>query len=112
MLQLYKNIRKRRQELGLTQNDLAKLVGYSGKSMIARIEKGDVDLPADKIMTIAEALRTSPSDLMGNEGTLDAMLEIPEVKDLLIGFQELNGDGRRKLLEYLDDLIDMKKYRR
>lgn len=45
MLQLYKNIKSRRVELQMTQSDLAVKLGYADKSMIAKIEKGAVDLP-------------------------------------------------------------------
>ena len=45
MLQLYANIKKRRLELEMTQSDLAQKMGYADKSMIAKIEKGTVDLP-------------------------------------------------------------------
>ncbi len=65
MLQLYKNIKSRRQELGLTQTELALKTGYADKSMIAKIEKGTVDLPQSKIKTFADALETTASDLMG-----------------------------------------------
>lgn len=67
MLQLYKNIKSRRTELGLTQSELAKKLGYADKSMIAKIEKGDVDLTQSKIVAFADALRLSPSELMGWE---------------------------------------------
>lgn len=67
MLQLYKNIKSRRQSLGLTQADLASLTGYADKSMIAKIEKGLVDLPQSKIQTFADALHTTASALMGTE---------------------------------------------
>ena len=67
MLQLYKNIKKRRLELQLTQTDLATKLGYADKSMIAKIEKGLVDLPQSKILAFADVLQTSPSDLMGWE---------------------------------------------
>ena len=65
MLELYKNIRNRRIQLGMTQDELAEKVGYSGKSMIARIEKGDIDLQVPKIISIAKALNIDPNDLMG-----------------------------------------------
>lgn len=65
MLELYKNIKKRRQELGMTQSDLAEKLGYSDKSMIAKIETGKVDLAQSKIIAFADALKMSPSDLMG-----------------------------------------------
>ncbi len=67
MLQLYKNIKKRRTELHLTQSELATKMGYADKSMIAKIEKGLVDLPQSKIIAFAEALHVSPGDLMGWE---------------------------------------------
>lgn len=44
MLALYDNIKKRRMELGMTQDDLAKLTGYTDRSSIAKIEAGKVDL--------------------------------------------------------------------
>lgn len=68
MLQLYKNIKKRRLDLKKTQTDLAKALGYSDKSMIAKIEKGNVDLPQSKILAFAEALDMTPGDLMGLDG--------------------------------------------
>lgn len=65
MLNLYKNIKKRRLELELTQSDLAQKLGYSDKSMIAKIEKGSIDLPQSKISAFAKALNTSEVELMG-----------------------------------------------
>ena len=61
MLQLYKNIKNRRKELGMTQSELAKKLGYTDKSMISKIENGAIDLPQSKIIAFA------PSDLMGWE---------------------------------------------
>lgn len=65
MLELYRNIKRRRKELKMTQDELAKLTGYSGKSMIAKIEAGQVDISQSKIVEFAKALKTTPSDLMG-----------------------------------------------
>jgi repressor LexA len=65
MIDLYKNIKKRRQELKISQSKLAELVGYTNRSSIAKIEAGKIDLPQSKIVEIAEALRTTPKELMG-----------------------------------------------
>lgn len=65
MLQLYTNIKKRRLDLDMTQSDLAQKMGYADKSMIAKIEKGTVDLPQSKIIAFAEVLQTTPGELMG-----------------------------------------------
>lgn len=65
MLELYTNIKNRRLELGLTQTELAQKMGYADKSMIAKIEKGLVDLPQSKIMAFARVLEIKPGLLFG-----------------------------------------------
>lgn len=67
MLDLYINIKQRRLELGLTQQELAEAMGYADKSMIAKIEKGSVDLPLSKVKEFAAVLHTTPSLLLGWE---------------------------------------------
>lgn len=65
MIELYKNIKRLREERGLSQEALAKLTGYSDRSSITKIEKGLVDLQQSKIEVFAKALGTTASDLMG-----------------------------------------------
>lgn len=79
MLQIYSNIKTRRKQLGYTQTELAKKLGYADKSMIAKIEKGQVDLSQSKIMAFAKALETTASALMGDDGII-ADNEILEIK--------------------------------
>lgn len=86
MIQLYKNIKERRKLLGMTQTDLAKKLGYSDKSMIAKIEKGSVDIPQSKIMDFAKALGVSPGDLMGWEDEIFHDSDINELNDFLDKF--------------------------
>ena len=75
MFAIYINIRMLRNELGLTQTDLAKRLGYADKSMIAKIEKGNIDLPLSKVFEFADALGVTASDLLGwsdQSNTVDA----------------------------------------
>lgn len=65
MLDLYKNIKKYRKQLGITQQDLALKAGYKDKSMIAKIEKGLIDLPQSKITIFAQIFQISEGELMG-----------------------------------------------
>lgn len=65
MLKLYENIKKYRKALGLTQAELAELVGYTDGSMITKIESGKVDISRSKVYEFAEALKTTPVALMG-----------------------------------------------
>lgn len=57
-------IKQRRLELGLSQDELAKKVGYKSRSSINKIELAR-DLPLKKVELMARALDTSPSYLMG-----------------------------------------------
>jgi repressor LexA len=59
------NIRRRREALGLTQEELAVRLGYKSKSSINKIEMGINDLPQKKIVKFAQALNTTPGLLMG-----------------------------------------------
>ena len=60
-------IKELRQNLKMTQEELALRSGYTSRSSINKIEKGLVDLPRSKIVEIAEALNTTPAYLMGWE---------------------------------------------
>lgn len=65
MTRLYKNIKKYREKLGYTQQQLAFLTGYTDRTSIAKIEAGKIDLPLSKIDLFARALKTDPSALLG-----------------------------------------------
>lgn len=65
MLKLYENIKKYRKALGLTQTELAELVGYTDGSMITKIESGKVDISRSKVYEFAKVLQTTPVVLMG-----------------------------------------------
>ena len=60
-------IRNRRLALNMTQEELAKKLGYKTKGSITKIESGYQNLTHLKIVAIAEALNTSPAYLMGWE---------------------------------------------
>ena len=59
------NISRIRKDLGLTQEELARLMGYKSKSTINKIELGINDIPQSKIVQFAEVLGTTPAELMG-----------------------------------------------
>ena len=45
-------IKELRKEKNLTQTDLAEALGYSDKSVISHIEKGDADMTYEKILLL------------------------------------------------------------
>ena len=74
MTTLYTKIKEYRLANKWTQEQLAHMVGYSDKSMIAKIEACKVDLPQRKIELFCEVFDVSPMELMGVEGFIDAYL--------------------------------------
>ena len=60
-----KRIKKERERLGLSQAELGRLVGYSSRSTINKIEKGERDIPRDKVAKFAQVLDVNPAYLAG-----------------------------------------------
>ena len=82
MLEIYKRIRARREELGISQEELAKRLGYKSRSSINKIEKGENDIPQSKIVAFAQALQTTPERLMGWEQPTESpdILKLPNIE--------------------------------
>ena len=83
----------------MSQQDLSELVGYSGKSMISKIERGEVDISQTMIQKFADALKTTPGDLIGYE---DQKIEIPEFDpdniELIDLYSKLTKEQKQSLL--------------
>lgn len=69
------NIKKRRLELGLSQQDLANKMGYKSRSTINKIEVGENSVPESKIALFAKALDTTPEYLKTGEGIVTHISE-------------------------------------
>lgn len=108
-------LKNRRISLGLTLEDVGKLVGVT-KSTVRKWETGDIEnMKRDKIILLANALKVSPMFIMGldpkmietkNNGT-----DIKE-KKLLKTFNQLNGSGKDKVISNAQDLTQIDKYTR
>ena len=59
------NIKKRRFELNMSQQDLADAMGYKTRSTIAKIESGENDVTQKRLTKFAEVLDTTVEALMG-----------------------------------------------
>ena len=59
------NIKKRRFELNMSQQDLADAMGYKTRSTIAKIESGENDVTQKRLAKFAEVLDTTVEALMG-----------------------------------------------
>lgn len=92
-------IKKRREELGLSQEDLAEKLGYKSRSSINKIELGLSDIPFSKIPIFASALKIKPEMLMGwtEEKTQPKPQEISNLDKIM---SELTPDELAKLKKF------------
>ncbi len=62
---IYERIRQLRIDNNMSQDDLARAMGYKDRSMITKIESGKVDISQKKIIAFSKVLGTTPAYLMG-----------------------------------------------
>lgn len=58
-------IKLRRKELGISQESLGKMLGYTSKGSMSQIESNKFEPSVSKLLTLAKALQTTPSYLVG-----------------------------------------------
>jgi len=104
-------IKQRREELGMTQEELAKKLGYKSKSTINKIEAGINDIVQSKVIAFAEALDTTPAYLMGWSSKEEIMsipniIPLPTTKKVPLIGKIACGDPITAV-ENIEDYIDM-----
>jgi len=109
MQNLCERIKKRRLELGLSQDELAKKLGYKSRSSINKIEMGVNDIPQSKIEAFAFVLDTTPMKLMGwEEKENPALAGVDEIVDENIKlFNKLTPDDRALAIKAFYALSNM-----
>lgn len=118
MSEIGANIMRRRKEMGLTQEELASKLGYKSKSTINKIELGINDIPQSKVVKFAEALETTPAQIMGWEeqiqkdpvGTAERHIEIlmdEDFVDLFEDYKKLNKKERKVVADLIHSMADV-----
>ena len=96
-------IKDTRKERNMTQEQLAKMCGYSNKSNISRIENAGDGVTAKQVRRIAEQLGVSVEYLMGYEKkniNVDYVYRDSAMKELLIEVESMTVSEYDRLLEY------------
>lgn len=107
-MNVYENIKARREFLKWTQKELAEKMGYTSSSTIAKIEAGENDFPQSKIPKFAEVLGITICELLNAPPDVLRTSERETVR----AFMSLNDEGQRKVSEYVSDLSEIPKYRK
>lgn len=98
-------IKMRRLELGWSLRELAKRMGYSNHSAVARIESGENDVPQSKVVKFAEVMGTTVAFLMdweevqkNNDIITDAVVKMRSDSEFLSLVESLMQLDSAKLL--------------
>lgn len=120
-------IKLRREELMMSQEELAKKVGYKSRSSVNKIEIDGRGLPQNKIIAFAKALETTPSYLMGWEPLSDEDIANAFVRDSLESIIDKTSDfspsekshfkkylqlieiNRKKADDYIEQLLSLQQ---
>ena len=116
-MEIGEKIKKRRMELGLSQRELARRMGYSDNSTLARIEQGKVDVYQNKIVQFSEVLGVSIAYLMDweeeqkkNDIQSDIILEMRSNSEFMAAVETLylyksDKDKLKSINQMLNTLI-------
>lgn len=102
-------IKSRRKELNLTQEQIGNTIGVA-KSTIQRYENGlIIDLKMPVIQAIANVLKVNPSWLILKSEEKEISID-PQKQLLNSNYEKLNAIGKKKLVDYSNDLITLQNY--
>lgn len=112
-------IRKKREELNMSQEELALKIGYKSRSSINKIELDQYNLQQSKIKAIADALQTTPAYIMGWEEDAEEQKECDLIDDcyenevfkIVQLILKLDAIDRGKIVERIETMLEDKKYR-
>lgn len=111
-------IRQRREELGITQEDLAFSVGYKSRASINKIELGKTDIGQTMIIDIAETLHIPTNYITDVDTPVNDILNrklpqlLPDEQQLLSDYRNFNEEGQEKVRDYITDLKDNQRYKK
>lgn len=117
-MEVGERIRLRREELQMTQEELAKKVGYTSRSSVAKVEANANGMVQSKLTLFANALQTTPSYLMGwtseettkkNDAIADIILRLRSDEDFMQVVTDLQNLTPEQLLAVKNFLVVFKK---
>ena len=116
-------IKQLREEAGLSLDELAERSGYTSdnkRSSISKIEAGKSDVPASKLLNIAQALHTTPGALMGMVEKKQEEEMVCELMERCYGasanlivqkFLKLDHNDQGVVSTMIDSLLSAEKYK-
>lgn len=105
-------IRQRRLQLGLTQLQLAEMIG-SKKNTISNYECNISSPSEDVILSLMEALKCDANYLYGDFFPSDNELPLDKNEEKIIkSYRKFNDEGKEKLIDIMSDMEQLPRYTR
>lgn len=102
-------IKKRREELSLSQAALAERMGYKSRAAICSVEKDKEDPTTARIRKFAEALETTPAYLMGWEDENGMAIDSADRQSLASDLYEKYQNAAPEIRSAVDLLLKSQK---
>ena len=103
LIELGERIRKRRQEMKLSQESFAEKAGISVNT-VSRIEGGQTAMSVEIFRKMIEILETDANLLLGKEGGGTEKLE--SIQEVLYRIQKMEWKEQKIIMQTIDSLID------
>ena len=103
LIELGERIRKRRQEMKLSQEFFAEKAGISVNT-VSRIEGGQTAMSVEIFRKMIEILETDANLLLGKEGGGTEKLE--SIQEVLYRIQKMEWKEQKIIMQTIDSLID------
>lgn len=100
-------IREARMANNLTLDELAQRMGYTSRSAISHIERGERKVSSDKLKSFAKALNVDVNWLIGDSDEKPVITEEDSISDLVL---RLTPENITALKNYAEFLIRQQKY--
>ena len=83
-MEVGERIKLRREQLNMTQEELAQKVGYTSRSSVAKVESNANGMVQSKLLLFANALKTTPAYLLGWEEPDTEQIKEDAVADIFV----------------------------
>ena len=103
LIELGERIRKRRQEMKLSQESFAEKAGIRVNT-VSRIEGGQTAMSVEIFRKMIEILETDANLLLGKEGGGTEKLE--SIQEVLYRIQKMEWKEQKIIMQTIDSLID------
>ena len=107
-MDIYDRIKHLREKMNLSQEDLAKKLGYKSKTSIHKIEQKKTDLPLSKVKEFARVLNTTPEFLLGyNELKKE---KLTKHNMAFFKAKDISDEDKKKMIELMQEFYYKQKY--